>query len=114
MTKRMTDRQYRAVVERAESDAGYAACEAMIPGVCTGAMQHWHHRKLRSQGGGHSAVNGLGLSSNCHNAIHADPKRAYDNGWLVRGFHEPEDKPVLRRGIWVELTEEGGIVHDYK
>ncbi|WP_426716499.1 HNH endonuclease signature motif containing protein [Corynebacterium auriscanis] len=107
--KRMTEEQYRAVFDRAESDAGYPACEVMKPGVCVGAATQWHHRKLRSQGGGNEAINGLAVCHACHNAIHADPATAYKHGWLVRGFHEPGARLVLRRGVWVELTEEGGI-----
>lgn len=110
-TRRISESEYLAVVSRAESGVSHPACEAMIPGACTGSMQEWHHRKLRSQGGGHEVVNGLGVCAGCHRAIHADPSRAYEHGWLVRGYHEPADMPVFRRGEWVFLTMEGGVEH---
>lgn len=110
VAKKFPPKVHAAVVSRAESDAGYPACEAMIPGVCTGSMEHWHHRQLRSQGGEHTVPNGLGCCSKCHNAIHADPATSYEQGWLVHGWDDPAKIVVLRRGHWVQLREDGSFV----
>lgn len=109
--KKMSSAEYMAVMCRAESDAGYPACEVMLPGVCDGGVVQWHHRKLRSQGGGHEVTNGLAVCRSCHEAIHADPATSYENGWLVRSCHDPKDRLVVRRGWWAELTREGGFKH---
>ena len=103
----MPERVYRAVMDRAEDMAGWPACEVMIPGVCGGLAEHWHHRQLRSQGGEHVVVNGIGICHDCHDYIHGHPSESYDNGWLVHGWDDPADEPVLRRGRWVLLHEDG-------
>ena len=110
MAKRFPPKVHAAVVSRAESDADHPACEVMIPGVCTGSMEHWHHRQLRSQGGEHTVVNGLGCCSKCHNRIHADPSTSYEHGWLVHGWDDPAKIVVQRRGHWVQLHEDGSYV----
>lgn len=86
-----------SVFERA-CDAGYCACEVMVPGVCNGRGEHWHHRKLRSQGGRHEPVNGLMVCHLCHEWIHRHPALSYEAGWLVRSLDEPKLVPVVRRG----------------
>ena len=92
-----------AVVERSEG-----ICECLSPGKCIGPAQHIHHRKLRSQGGAHSVVNCIMVCHVCHHqVIHGNPRQAYENGWLVHGWDDPEDEPVLRRGRWVLLHEDG-------
>lgn len=105
--KRMPRTVYRAVFERAEDMAGWPACEALIPGVCGGVAEHWHHRQLRSQGGEHVVVNGIGICSDCHTYIHGHPAESYRNGWIVHPYDYPEDEPVLRRGRLVLLHEDG-------
>lgn len=106
--QRMPRAVYETVVTRSEDMTGFPACEATIAGVCTGVGTDWHHRQLRSQGGEHVVVNGLFLCSACHHeGVHGSPARAYRNGWIVHGFDCPEDEPVLRRGRWVLLHEDG-------
>jgi hypothetical protein len=65
---------------------------------CGQQAQHLHHRKLRSQGGKHDAVNLLHLAYSHHAEVHADPARGYERGYLVHSWDEPVDVPVLRWG----------------
>jgi len=75
----------RAVKERAQNQ-----CEA-----CGGpGPVHLHHRKLRSQGGLHEAVNLLHVHLSCHASIHANPSRSYLLGHLVRSYDDPALVPV--------------------
>lgn len=101
---RMPRAVYEVVMERA---AG--VCEAMVPGVCTGRAEHWHHRRMRSQGGAHEVVNGLGVCAGCHGFFHAHPAHAYEAGWLVRSVDDPAVVPVSYRGRWVTLDASGGV-----
>ena len=107
---RMPERVYRAVMDRAEDMAGWPACEALIPGVCGGVAEHWHHRQLRSQGGEHVVVNGIGICSDCHDYIHGHPAESYRNGWLIHGWDDPAKTPFLRRGVWSQPMENGTVI----
>ena len=97
----------RAVIERSEDVAGWPSCEFMIPGVCNYMGEQLHHRQLRSQGGQHTVTCLVYICSDCHGAVHGLGKESYDNGWLVHGWDDPADEPVLRRGQWVWLHEDG-------
>lgn len=55
---------------------------------CPMRATHMHHRKMRSQGGDHSAANLLHLCGFHHDYIHAHPAESYANGWLVRSWDE--------------------------
>ena len=83
-------------------------CEVQTE-VCTGRGQEWQHRKNRSQQGTWHASNGLDACSACHAWIHANPHAAQQNGWTVPSFADPAERPVLRRGVWVLLDNEGGM-----
>lgn len=67
----------------------------------------WHHRKRRSQLGDWSATNGLDTCSPCHRSIHAQPERAYANGWMVRESLDPAAMPAYlvtdygHRYVWL-------------
>lgn len=113
MKKKMTRHQYETVMRRCY-EAGYPACEVMQFGVCTGAADQWHHRKLRSQQGGNEASNGLGVCNACHRHIHDNTKKSYEKGWLVHGWHSPLEVPVHRRGQVVVLDDEGGYTPEMK
>ena len=68
-----------------------------------------HHRKLRSQGGTDSLANLIGLHSSCHNiapkSVHQNPALAYERGWMVRSWGDPEKWPLtLPDGRQVLLT----------
>lgn len=97
----------RAVIERSEDISGWPSCEFMIPGVCNYMGEQLHHRLLRSQGGQHTVTCLVYICSDCHDAVHGLGKESYENGWLVHGWDDPEDEPVLRRGRWVLLHEDG-------
>lgn len=59
-------------------------CEVRAEG-CTGQAQHFHHRRLRSQGGSHEPDLIAHCCAHCHLvAIHGNPAWAYAHGWLIR------------------------------
>lgn len=45
-----------------------------------------------------------------HQVIHGNPRQSYDNGWIVHWWDDPEVEPVLRRGRWVWLNEDGTVI----
>lgn len=81
------------------------ACEALATSSCVGSGQHIHHRKLRSQGGEHTAENCVSICHMCHDWIHANPKLSYERGWLVRQWADPAFQPVRIQGSWIRLSE---------
>lgn len=83
-------------------------CEVNAPG-CATVGHHWHHRKLRSQGGEHTPENGLMVCDPCHRYIHGKTEWAYMNGWLVHGSHDPETEPVVRRHQGAYLMQDGTV-----
>lgn len=81
-----------------------------------GPVFEWHHRGPRSAGGTKAewvnrAANGLGLAALCHRAVELNRTAAYVNGWLVSrlGSKQASDVPVLYRGRWVLLADDGGV-----
>lgn len=81
-----------------------------------GPIFEWHHRGPRALGGTSApwvnrAANGLGLASRCHRRVESNRAKAYENGWLVRrnGSQTAAEVPVLYRGRWVLLTDDGGV-----
>lgn len=67
-----------------------------------------HHRKLRSQGGGHEITNLVALCPACHRRCHDKRLRAINRGLIVPSFGNPEARPVvLHDGRTVLLTEAG-------
>jgi 5-methylcytosine-specific restriction protein A len=76
-----------------------------------------HHRRPRSMGGsrrdGTNAVsNGLWLCSMCHNFVESHRSLAYENGWLVKQSADPALIPVLRRGVFVLLQDDGSFIRE--
>lgn len=97
-------------------------CEAGI--VCGGVElfgRHYsvHHRRPRQMGGTRRpetdspanllAVCGSGTTG-CHGWIESNRTSAYDAGLLLHQAAEPTCEPVLRLGVAVYLTNDGGIV----
>lgn len=88
-------------------------CELQIVGVCLGRAGNYQHRVNRSQLGKYATGSGLDVcgsgTTGCHGYIHAHPAESYRNGWSVESWADPLTRPVLRRGEWVLLDDEGGF-----
>ncbi len=99
---------------RASQPHGIALCE-----VCgERPVTNYQHRKGKahcSQDELWAASNGLAVCGNgnvsgCHGErIHQQPTIAYASGWSVRSGQVPMDVPVLRRGVWCLLDDDGGF-----
>lgn len=99
--KRMPPAVAEAVIDRAD---GW--CECLVPGVCTGRVEHLHHRQMRSQGGPHTVENLGGICAADHDFIHKHHAWAYEHGWLVHGWDTPSWPPVYFRGRMTTREEE--------
>ncbi len=89
-------------------------------GVCEvcGAERAWdaHHRHPRKAGG--TKRDWIGLPSNalsccreCHTLIEIRRNLARLLGWLVPEGYDPAETPVMYRGSWSWLTEDGRVEH---
>lgn len=96
-----------AVLARADG-----ACEAMIPGVCVGQVQHLHHRKMRSQGGGHTQENLIALCHRCHSHVHHNPAWSYERGLLIHSWGEATWPLKYYRGVHRKEEEDGSNQND--
>lgn len=47
-------------------------------------IDHFHHRLMRSQGGGGTIENCAGFCLGCHERVHLQPAESYSAGWLIR------------------------------
>lgn len=89
-------------------------CEIMIPFVCTGRPQEYHHRRPRAMGGtrradANYASNGVHACRNCHQYAEIHRAEARVNGWLVSQHASPAEVGMLYRGATVlYLTDAGG------
>lgn len=90
-------------------------CEMQLVGCQTAAVDPCHRIK-RGMGGRRGAakqqsdrlsnlVHGCRM---CHDWCHARPDEAYDLGLMLREWQDPTVEPVLRRGQWVLLDDNGG------
>jgi 5-methylcytosine-specific restriction endonuclease McrA len=77
-------------------------CEFCRDGLNNSA--HVHHRKLRSQGGGHEEANLALICVRCHMWAHAHPDTAYEWGWLVRGSFDPAETPIVTGKPWADAS----------
>ncbi len=80
--------------------------------VCGHQAVQVHHRRPRGMGGStaadtNTAANALDLCVSCHLWIEGYRAEAYRMGWLVRQHHSPSVAPVLWRGEWRWLDDEG-------
>lgn len=57
----------------------------------------FHHRRMRSQGGKDTELNLVHLCAICHHWIHHNVQDAYDSGWLVKRWQDPDEIPWQRR-----------------
>ena len=48
-------------------------------------------------------------TTGCHGMVTEHPARAYDRGWSVRSGFEPAEVPVVFRGNWALLTDDGAV-----
>lgn len=103
---RFSDDIRKAIIERSGG-----RCE--ICGVAA-SQYHIHHRRPRGMGGSKmtesgSAANGILIHPHCHDSVEKNRSLAIENGWLVPQGHDPAYSPILRRGEWVTLTEDGSV-----
>lgn len=73
-----------------------------------------HHRRPRGMGGTKQAdtnvaSNALHLCGLCHKIVEQSRDQAINNGWLVKQNHNPIDIPVLYRGAWMYLDDDGNM-----
>jgi hypothetical protein len=75
-----------------------------------------HHRRPRGMGGSKApdtnrVTNALALCGSCHRWIEREHNRTESRvmGWLVLQGHDPAMTPLLYRGKWVFLTDDGGV-----
>lgn len=76
---------------------------------------HWHHRRSRSIRDAitHSPVNGVWLCSTDHVFVHANPRQAREEGFIVSRYDDPRKVPFLRwDGALVQPDTEGGWVQE--
>lgn len=117
----LTSRPQPAVprpVVRALAARSGGVCEAMLP-VCLRAATDPCHRVKRGMGGRHggAAVESARLSDlwhgcrACHGWTHDNPARSYEMGLMVHEGFDPAVEPVLYRGRWVLLGDDGSV-HD--
>jgi hypothetical protein len=75
--------------------------------------QQIHHRRARGMGGTRrdstNAVYSLAhLCHPCHSLVESNRLEALSDGWLVSQHGDPSRVPVLYRGTWRLLDNEGG------
>lgn len=92
-------------------------CEIAQPG-CTGIATDLSHRLKTGMGGRHGdsakahhvLSNALHACSTCHHrALHARPAEAYAAGWMLKEGQIPPAEPVLYRGRWRLLGDDGSV-----
>ena len=91
-------------------------CEIAAPG-CTGVATDFAHRKKVGAGGRkgaaarahHVLANALASCRSCHANCHAAPAAAYWRGWMLRENDNPTTMPVLYRGCWPLLSNDGAV-----
>lgn len=98
-----------------------AIVEARSGGACEldkcGKAEVYHHRRPRGLGGTslpwvNRPANALHLADACHvERVEAQRHLSYVNGWLVSmlGSAISADVPVLYRGQWVLLRDDGSV-----
>lgn len=83
-------------------------CEIRAHRDCTGEATDWHHRQRRREGDD-SAANAVHICRTCHQHVHANPRSARGNGWIVSAWADPAATPLYRRGRWVRLAGDGSL-----
>lgn len=110
---RPKQRARKSIADKGSQHRARALVAARSNGLCEicalSVAREWHHRKNRSQGGTWAASNGMHLCAADHAWITEHPAEAARTGWTVRSRQDPAEVPVLRRGKWVLLDDEGGV-----
>ncbi|CAM3288465.1 HNH endonuclease [Stackebrandtia soli] len=73
-----------------------------------------HHRQPRQMGGTkdpaiNSPSNLIVLCGDCHRRVESHRADAEAHGWIVRRPYIPSHEPILRRGVWVYLLDDGEV-----
>ena len=73
-----------------------------------------HHRKPRRMGGTtqrstNGVTNLIYLCRPCHEWIENNRDLSTDLGWLLRASQSPTEAPLLYRGVWSLLRDDGTI-----
>lgn len=89
-TKRKSRGKLPDAVQQAIRHRSMGRCEAGVAPDCTGRGEHFHHRQLRSAGGGNTVENLADLCHLCHGWVHAHPDWARRHGWIVPSWTTPE------------------------
>lgn len=77
---------------------------------CGNAYSDLHHRQRRREGG-HGVHNLVGLCRTDHKWVHANPKRAREDGFII-GVHEKDVASIFIKTFmgWMIFTEDGEAV----
>jgi hypothetical protein len=85
-------------------------CEIQVPGLCWGRALDFSHRIREGQGGPWSPRNGLDACRACHEWTHRYPSAARVKRWALKANElDMLDRPVLYRGAWALLGEDGSV-----
>lgn len=79
---------------------------------CGGQGAHWHHRRSRSVRDAltHNPANGVLLCTVDHAFVHAHPKKAMEEGFIVSRYFSPDEISFRRwDGRWILPDTEGGF-----
>lgn len=112
MSRGFSAEVHAIIDERATDMHGVVRCERC--GEPSSDLEH-HHRRPRGMGStrrpeSNQAANGGCLCGACHRITESHRLQGFDEGWLVRQSQTPTDVPVLRRGVWVFLRDNGDII----
>lgn len=74
-----------------------------------------HHRQRRTQGGRDVLSNVAAIHAGCHTitskSVHQDVRVATEEGWLVPAYQSPANVPLLYRGLWAQMDDEGAVTY---
>lgn len=92
-------------------------CEIWLDGICAQTATEASHRIKRGAGGRHGeAAERNGRASNltfscspCHAYLHQYPENARHWGWMLLEDADPPTSPVLIRGQWSLLDDDGSV-----
>lgn len=87
-------------------------CETQVPGACRGRAEVPSHRKRRSQSSKAEKWSPTNVLHNCapcedHLTDKGATPAVRSKGWTVHPSLDPAAVPVLRRGVYVWLHEDG-------